>query len=128
MEKEWQEEELIDLREGGDLHFNSRTKETWIGRRYILSLLLGLCYITSLFIKYDLLRWALSSAMLSEGSGAEELACPQVDPIPPSKHSHLAFELDLQFYSPIYRLHAYESLGGAIRIPSVLISSHMLAL
>lgn len=45
--------------------------------------------------------------------------CPQVSSIYPSKHVALLEELEHDFLNETYRLAAYESLGGAVRIPCV---------
>ncbi|EJD07384.1 Zn-dependent exopeptidase [Fomitiporia mediterranea MF3/22] len=49
---------------------------------------------------------------------AKEL-CPQVEPVePPSVHRDMFRELEGMFWTEEFRLHAYESLGGAVRVPT----------
>lgn len=50
-----------------------------------------------------------------------DIGCSQVAPIQPSKHESLLQELDKLFHTKEFKLDAYESLGGAIRVPLVLI-------
>lgn len=50
--------------------------------------------------------------------------CPQVASISPSKHVALLDELEHDFLNETYRLAAYESLGGAVRIPCVKFQLH----
>ncbi|KAH9933262.1 carboxypeptidase S [Amylocystis lapponica] len=52
----------------------------------------------------------------TEGSTA---VCPQTSPIAPFAHSALLTELEQEFNTQEFRLEAYESLGGAIRVPTV---------
>ncbi|KAL5537075.1 hypothetical protein ACEPAF_898 [Sanghuangporus sanghuang] len=44
--------------------------------------------------------------------------CPQVEPKEPSAHKELFQELDDLFRTDDFRLHTYESLGGAVRVPT----------
>lgn len=46
--------------------------------------------------------------------------CSQVDAIVPFKHSSLLGKLDELYHTKDFQLNAYESLGGAVRIPSVI--------
>lgn len=46
--------------------------------------------------------------------------CSQVDAIVPFKHSLLLGKLDELYHTKDFQLNAYESLGGAVRIPSVI--------
>ncbi|ETW79160.1 Metallo peptidase M20 [Heterobasidion irregulare TC 32-1] len=48
----------------------------------------------------------------------EPTLCPQVDPIAPEIYAVLADALDEELSTEEYRLWAYESLGGAVRIPT----------
>lgn len=43
--------------------------------------------------------------------------CPQVEALTPSKHEVLLGSLDTEFGSSEFKLKAYKSLGGAVRIP-----------
>ncbi|KAH8116257.1 Zn-dependent exopeptidase [Phellopilus nigrolimitatus] len=54
----------------------------------------------------------------AEPPGSEAPACPQAQPLPPTSHGPLLQTLDALFHSEMYRLRAYESLGGAVRIPT----------
>lgn len=45
--------------------------------------------------------------------------CPQASPISPLAHSDLLQGLENEFLTEEFRLKAYESLGGAVRIPYV---------
>ena len=49
--------------------------------------------------------------------GLDDL-CPQVEPLTPVGHEALLASLDKEFISNEFQLKAYESLGGAVRIPS----------
>ncbi|KAI0041286.1 carboxypeptidase S [Auriscalpium vulgare] len=44
--------------------------------------------------------------------------CPQVQPIVPSRHGELLDAIDARLEAEEFRLWAYESLGGAVRIPT----------
>ena len=48
--------------------------------------------------------------------GLDDL-CPQVEPLTPIGHEALLASLDKEFSSNEFQLKAYESLGGAVRIP-----------
>ena len=43
--------------------------------------------------------------------------CPQVEPLTPPGHEALLKSLDEEYGSSEFKLKAYESLGGAVRIP-----------
>ena len=43
--------------------------------------------------------------------------CPQAEPVKLSRNAKLQQELDDRFRSSKFRLHAFESLGGVVRIP-----------
>ncbi|KAG1864846.1 hypothetical protein F4604DRAFT_1882028 [Suillus subluteus] len=49
---------------------------------------------------------------------ADEM-CPQVSAITPSSHAPLVDSLDKEYGTKEFKLKAYESLGGAVRIPTV---------
>ncbi|KAG1860316.1 hypothetical protein DFJ58DRAFT_779286 [Suillus subalutaceus] len=49
---------------------------------------------------------------------ADEM-CPQVSAITPSSHALLVDSLDKEYGTKEFKLKAYESLGGAVRIPTV---------
>lgn len=48
----------------------------------------------------------------------DETSCPQVMPMLPMGHEKLLKNLDFLYGTLDFRLHAYESLGGAVRIPT----------
>ncbi|KAF9219764.1 carboxypeptidase S [Gyrodon lividus] len=62
----------------------------------------------------------LPSAQLRESAGINALdnLCPQVEALTPSGHANLLDILDEEYSSTAFKLKAYESLGGAIRIPT----------
>ena len=45
--------------------------------------------------------------------------CPQADAITPQLHSSLLNALEAEYSTKVFKLKAYESLGGAIRVPYV---------
>ena len=47
--------------------------------------------------------------------------CPQDDSISPVKHAQLLENIDELYHTEEFKLNAYESLGGVIRIPSVFL-------
>ncbi len=47
----------------------------------------------------------------------QDQVCPQTDAIAPVKNSALLDALEVKYRSDDFKLNAYESLGGAIRIP-----------
>ncbi|EGN95017.1 hypothetical protein SERLA73DRAFT_61542 [Serpula lacrymans var. lacrymans S7.3] len=51
-------------------------------------------------------------------SSGEDSLCPQVSAITPSSHGSLLESLDSEFATEEFKLKAYESLGGAVRIPT----------
>lgn len=78
-----------------------------------LACLLGLVLLVSRY-------WPLSGLLHRCGSGnGVDLSdvCPQVEPLVPSGYEGLLASLDEEFDSSEFRLKAYESLGGAVRIP-----------
>ncbi|KAG6374707.1 hypothetical protein JVT61DRAFT_4077 [Boletus reticuloceps] len=65
--------------------------------------------------------WPLPS--LFRGWGSESIArlddlCPQVEGLTPAKHEALLQSLDQEFGSTEFKLKVYESLGGAVRVPT----------
>lgn len=55
-----------------------------------------------------------------------ESPCPQTNPIHTTTHADLLTELNVLFRTEQYRTHAYESLGGAVRIPCVFSISSLI--
>ncbi|TCD69101.1 hypothetical protein EIP91_008743 [Steccherinum ochraceum] len=49
---------------------------------------------------------------------SKDASCPQAAPISPSLHADLHNDLEDTYASNTFRLEAYESLGGAVRIPT----------
>ncbi|OCH86953.1 carboxypeptidase S [Obba rivulosa] len=45
--------------------------------------------------------------------------CPQVAPLTPSVHLSLLEELEEEYSTEVFQLKAFESLGGAVRIPTI---------
>ncbi|KAI5124212.1 hypothetical protein M0805_005062 [Coniferiporia weirii] len=83
--------------------------------------------IAFILLSVSLLLWvfginlgaACSRVLVHTSVFDPEPACPQAASIRPSEaHDHLFQNLDTLFATEKYRLHAYESLGGAVRIPT----------
>ena len=62
--------------------------------------------------------WIGYSRGLSKGVVVDFASvCPQAEPVNFSRNAKLQQELDDRFRTSKFRLHAFESLGGAVRIP-----------
>ncbi|THG92711.1 hypothetical protein EW026_g8286 [Hermanssonia centrifuga] len=60
-----------------------------------------------------------ATPVLQDPSGSE---CPQASPISSSLHADLLKLLEKEFASEEYKAKAYETLGGAVRIPTVVLA------
>lgn len=61
--------------------------------------------------------WSSDITLGTLGGLSLEGACPQQSAIPPKEHGKLLAGLEKTFNSGDFKLGAYESLGGAVRIP-----------
>ncbi|KAF8449398.1 hypothetical protein L210DRAFT_2662897 [Boletus edulis BED1] len=77
------------------------------------AVLLSLVLLVQYFCPFPiLLQWESESV-----AGLDDL-CPQVEALTSLRHEALLQSLDQEFGSSEFRLKAYESLGGAVRIPT----------
>ncbi len=100
-------------------------------RSMMRSILLGVCLLVAIGL-FDLCLglvrgdWVTFTNSFSRhdrhtyGMTAEEV-CKQADPLGPTQHAHLFYHLDRLFATESFKLKAYESLGGAVRIPYALL-------
>ncbi|GBE85034.1 Carboxypeptidase S [Sparassis crispa] len=77
-----------------------------------LFILAPTCGLTGLFREHILASESFNPDALST-------VCPQTSPISPFGHSALLAALEEEYATTDFQLEAYESLGGAIRIPTV---------
>ncbi|KIJ20621.1 Merops: M20.UNA [Paxillus involutus ATCC 200175] len=85
------------------------------------STLLGLACLLSAVILVPRLWSAilqLAQPHKSEGIHAFDNLCPQVEALTSVSHAALLDDLDEEYASTEFKLKAYESLGGAVRIPT----------
>lgn len=61
-------------------------------------------------------RWRYNTSVPAFKDVAKD-TCPQAAPIIPSLHSDLHSDLEKEYATDDFKLKAYESLGGAVRIP-----------
>ncbi|KAL5531499.1 hypothetical protein ACEPAG_4376 [Sanghuangporus baumii] len=102
---------------------NEAGKKRNLGLRLVALAILFACFLNALGSN---VHSALSSSKLklndedpvSDNILEEISACPQVEPTEPSAHKELFQELDDLIRTNDFRLHAYESLGGAVRVPT----------
>ncbi|KAH7885806.1 hypothetical protein F5I97DRAFT_1808549 [Phlebopus sp. FC_14] len=79
---------------------------------------LGLVGLLSLaFLSHSFWPAVVQHAIPHDEKGLDEL-CPQVDPITPYGYKSLLESLDKEYATTTFKLKAYESLGGAVRIPT----------
>ncbi|KAF8141978.1 hypothetical protein EV363DRAFT_1425979 [Boletus edulis] len=106
----------VDCERGAiDQQFPSRSSQPVTGCSTLLRfvVLLGLVFLVQHFWPFpSLLQWESESV-----AGLDDL-CPQVEALTPPQHEALLRSLDQEFGSTEFKLKAYESLGGAVRIPT----------
>ena len=100
----------------------SRTRKTSTRTYFSLALVsaLGLS-LYYLFARSPHFGPCGSSVELAHGT-AEEV-CPQTSAIAPVKNGAFLNALEAEFQTDAFKLKAYESLGGAVRVPYVALSS-----
>lgn len=105
-----------------------RSNSSWQSRRMYLRLLrlvgfLGVALFLQRFWPAKFLHDCFHG-WRSETTLALDDFCPQVEALTLSEHEDLLKRLDEEFRSNEFRLKAYESLGGAVRIPCVFFPLH----
>jgi Gly-Xaa carboxypeptidase len=89
-------------------------------RSALRSKILGLACFLSLALLAHRFWPSLTSAAFSTHKGSPvdvNSMCPQVSAISPSSYAPLIDSLDEEYGTEEFKLKAYESLGGAVRIP-----------
>lgn len=87
-------------------------------RRTLRSKILGLACFLSLALLAHRFWPSLTSAATNKGLLTDvDAMCPQVAAISPSNYASLIDSLDEEYETKEFKLKAYESLGGAVRIP-----------
>lgn len=106
--------------ERGDHEIGGAPKSTRSARRRRTSfriLLVVSCIVLSV-LHYRL--WSSPSVHLEFASDLKTpSACPQAAPINPVAGASVRKDLEVEYASETFKLQAYESLGGAVRIPYV---------
>lgn len=110
----------FDEKKGGDAELGQvvppRSRLRFLGP--VLRLALIVCCLIILGPTLNLRNWLYFGREFLLSEDAADV-CPQVAPISPFTHSSLLTELEETFATTDFKLGAYESLGGAIRIPCV---------
>ncbi|THH32060.1 hypothetical protein EUX98_g2143 [Antrodiella citrinella] len=101
-----------DYELGGQINERSASKFTFRTRGF-----LALILTCSLLSFFTFRRPTLEALNVSPTDGLKD-ACPQAAPISPSFHKDLHGDLEEEYATDEFRLKAYESLGGAVRIPT----------
>ena len=90
-------------------------------KRGIPKLLILSSFLCSVvFLSVSHLSFLLPSLDNLNGTSLDAL-CPQDDSISPVKHAQFLENIDELYHTEEFKLNAYESLGGVIRIPSVFL-------
>ncbi|KAI0927139.1 hypothetical protein AcV5_007754 [Taiwanofungus camphoratus] len=92
-----------------------------VGTALRLTLAIVCLIILAPTFHYDLWEYSIKQSTSLERSDVDGTSdvCPQTSPITPLAHSALLTKLEEEYTTEKFRLIAYESLGGAVRIPTV---------
>jgi Gly-Xaa carboxypeptidase len=101
------------------LHTTDGSRNNKRQRSSLRSKILGFACFLSLALLAHRFWPSITSAAFPTHKGLHDVdaMCPQVAAISPSNYASLSDSLDEEYETKEFKLKAYESLGGAVRIP-----------